>query len=184
MGTRITLNRMGAIVLDNGTGRSRTMDARALESAPTEQTDLPVREASPPREAAPAPDHGPRPGIQPGRPKTPVRVMLVASALHSGDAESWGPGFRRTRKVLPFSVEWEHLTKGSSSPQLSEALRQLSDSVRQRSSSTQMLNVLISERDIAGGLDLDEVRARTRQLAPGVRGFNVFYAPKGARRGR
>lgn len=183
MGTRITLNRMGAVVLDSGTGRSRTMNAHAPESAPTEQPDPPVRDASPPREAAPGPDHGLRPGIQPGRPKTPPRVMLVASALHSGDTESWGPGFRRTRKVLPFAVEWEHLTKGSS-PQLGEALRQLSESARQGSSSTQMLNVLISERDIAGGLDLDEVRTRTRQLAPGIRGFNIFYAPKGEWRGR
>jgi hypothetical protein len=189
MGTTITLTPEGTIVLDKGTGHSVEFSAHAreVEPAPDSPMPVPVRDPTAPADAPPDTEQRAKPGyprlpprtgvISPGYPRIPPRVMLIASGLHEEATESWGPALRRTRKVLPFSIRWGDLVQGHG-PELAESLNLLRAAPRLPGAPSRMLNVFVSERDIAEGLKLDEVRARTSRLQLNVRGFNIFFAPK------
>jgi len=189
MGTTITLTPEGMIVLDNGDGHPVEFSAHAREVEPTPDSPMPVpvRDPKAPADAPPDTEQRAKPGyprlpprtsvISPGYPRIPPRVMLIASGLHDEATESWGPALRRTRKVLPFSIRWGDLVQ-SHGPELEESLNLLRAVPRLPGAASPMLNVFVSEREMAKGLNLDEVRSRTSRLPLNVRGFNIFFAPK------
>lgn len=192
MGTKIMLAAKSTIVLDDGRGKAASFDANAGALAPEPESPDTVHGNAPtptPVEVRPDvkpidvgyPKSPPRTFfVSPSYPKAPPHVLLVSSGVDEGAREVWGTGFRRTKKVLPLSVKWQDLG-GDNRAQFVEMGNYLSR-VTRSAKHTRVLNVFVSDRDIAAGLDVDEVRTKAKQLSPNVRGIRILYAPKTARR--
>ena len=196
MGTKITLRGNRIIHIAGHDGRS--LDLSVGDRAPGQQGDGKGqdsrRKASPVREAVPAtpPAPGRRPGYPklpvrssfatPGYPKAPPHVLIVSANVDDSNAEAWGNGYRRTRKVLPVSVKWKDLG-GGSEKDLGELLRYTRETkARFTKSAHRVLNVFVSKHDIEQGLDIDEVRAKAKALSPEIHDFNILFVDKGERR--
>lgn len=210
MGTKITLLDDRLIHIEGRDGRSRNLavgdrvpgqkDVAGDQDGPREV--VPAKEATP--ATSPVPGRGPGypklpvrtsfavPGYPklpvrtsfavPGYPKAPPHVLIVSGHVDDRGAEVWGNGYRRKRKVLPVSVRWRDL--GASSDHELAELLQYTRATKERFTKNvpQVLNVFVSKRDIEQGLDVDEIRAKARQLAPEIYGFNVLFVDKGSRR--
>lgn len=183
MGTKIKLSGDGDIVLKDDR-RSVILKARRfIPGADGDEVrvgrDVPVeRGERPPPPAAPPPAPL-KQRSNPGAPKLPPRVMLVASFVPEEGMlkESWGKAARRTRKLVNFSAMWGDIVDAPPK-ELAERLAAQRKQVEARMPSDAIrLNVFLTKEDLAEELDLDEVVAKVGRISVPMHGLRVFYIP-------